>query len=82
MQILIFAYFVLNKAKLSFLKKTICVVIISIYPNYGTQNYPFCRLQLVVETVGHSTYEPNNLNSTKVPKVVKPSNEKKTLWTS
>ena len=45
-------------------------------PNEDTQNYPFCRLQLVVETFGHSTSEPNNLNSTKVPKVVKPSNKK------
>ena len=24
-------------------------------PYDDTQNYPFCRLQLVVETVGHST---------------------------
>ena len=23
--------------------------------NVNTQNYPFCRLQLVVETFGHST---------------------------
>ena len=26
-----------------------------INPNDDTQNYPFCRLQLVVETFGHST---------------------------
>ena len=24
-------------------------------PNNDAQNYPFCRLQLVVETFGHST---------------------------
>ena len=24
-------------------------------PNHGKQNYPFCVLQLVVETLGHST---------------------------
>ena len=24
-------------------------------PNDYTQNYPFCRLQLVVEAIGHST---------------------------
>ena len=24
-------------------------------PNDDTQNFPFCRLQLVVETFGHST---------------------------
>ena len=25
----------------------------------GTQNYRFCKLQLVVETFGHSTYGTN-----------------------
>ena len=25
-------------------------------PNNATLNYPFCRLQCVVETFGHSTY--------------------------
>ena len=24
-------------------------------PNNDTQNYPYCRLKLVVETIGHST---------------------------
>ena len=24
-------------------------------PDDDTQNYPFCRLQLVIETFGHST---------------------------
>ena len=28
-------------------------------PNDDTQNYPFCRLQLVVETFGQSTYWTN-----------------------
>ena len=28
-------------------------------PNDGTQNYPFCRLQLLVETFGHLTYQTN-----------------------
>ena len=43
--------------------------------NDGTQNYHFCRLKLVVETFEHST----NLNILKVPKVVKPMNEKMLL---
>ena len=41
-----------------------------------SQNYPSCRLQLVVKTFVH----PNNQNS-KVPKVVRPMN-KETLGTS
>ena len=44
--------------------------------NNDTQNYPFHRLQLVVETLGHSTNEPNNQNSIKVPKVVRLTNKK------
>ena len=40
-----------------------------------TQNYPFCRLQLVFETFGHSV-KWTIKNSTKVPKVVKPTNKK------
>ena len=44
-------------------------------PNDDTQNYPFSRLQLEVETFGHST----NQNSIKVLKVVKPSNKKTLL---
>ena len=36
-------------------------------PNDDTQNYPFCRLKLVVQT---------NNNLVKVPKVVKPTNKK------
>ena len=35
------------------------------------QNYPFCRLQLVVE---HSNNKPTNQNSIIVPKFVKPTN--------
>ena len=34
-------------------------------PNDDTQNYQFCRLQLVDETFGHSTYQ----NSIKVIKL-------------
>ena len=34
--------------------KTIAVKLMYI-PNDETQNYSFCRLQLVVETFGHST---------------------------
>ena len=40
-------------------------------PNDETQNYPFCRLQLVV-----ALNEPTNQNSMKVLKVVKPTNKK------
>ena len=39
--------------------------------NDDTQNYPFCRLELVV-----STNEQTNHNLIKVPKVVKPTNKK------
>ena len=38
-------------------------------PNYDTHNYPFCRLQLVVETFGHL------INQSKF-KVLKPTNYK------
>ena len=38
-----------------------------------------CRLQLVVETFGHSTWWPTNQNSIKVAKVVKPTSKKKLL---
>ena len=43
-----------------------------------TQNYPFCTLQLMVQTFGHSAYEQTNENSLRVPKVIKPM-YKKTL---
>ena len=45
-------------------------------PNYVTQNYHFCILQLVVETFGHLTYYPTNRELVKVPKVVVPTNKK------
>ena len=37
-----------------------------------TPNYPFCRLQLVVKTFGHTTKEATNQNSIKVSKVGNP----------
>ena len=43
-------------------------------PNDDTQNYPFCRLKLVVETLNTQHNKPTNQNSLKVPKVVKPTN--------
>ena len=45
-------------------------------PYYYTQNYPICRLKVVVETFGHSILRPTNQNSISVPKVVKPTNKK------
>ena len=39
-------------------------------PKNDTQNYPLCRLQLVVEPFRDST----NQNLIKVPKVVEPAN--------
>ena len=44
--------------------------------NDDTQNYPFSRLQLVIETFRHSTEWTNESNSVEVPKVVKPTNIK------
>ena len=45
--------------------------------NDDTQQYPFCRLKLVVETMTHSKVDkPKNQNSVKVSKVVKPTNKK------
>ena len=40
--------------------------------NDDTQNYPFFRLKLVVETLN----DPTNQNTLKFPKVVKPTKEK------
>ena len=48
-------------------------------PKDDAKKYVFCRLQLVVETFGHSTYETNQHNSIKVPNVVKPANKKKSF---
>ena len=47
-----------------------------------TQNYPFCILQLVVETFAYATYwiEPTKQNSIEVPKVVKSTNKKMLLY--
>ena len=45
-------------------------------PSDNTHKYYICRLLLVVETFGYSTYEPTNQNSIKVPKVVNPTNNK------
>ena len=44
-----------------------------------TQNYTFCRLQLLVETIVTQLNKPNNQDSTKVPTVVKPTNNKTLL---
>ena len=43
-------------------------------PNDETQNYPFCRLQLVIYRLDAQVREPTNQNAIKVTKVVKPTN--------
>ena len=43
-------------------------------PNDNTMNYQFYKLQLVVETFGHTTKW-----TSQVPKVVKPNNKKTLL---
>ena len=43
--------------------------------NDVTQNYFFCRLQLVIETFGHSTKWTNE-SKFKVPKIVRHTNKK------
>ena len=48
-------------------------------PNDDIQNYPFGRLQLVVETFGHSNKLTNQSKFTIIPKVVKPTNKKTTI---
>ena len=48
------------------------------FPRF-TQNYQFCRLQLVAETFGHSTNEETYQNSIKVPKNVKQPNKESLL---
>ena len=48
-------------------------------PNANTQNWPFFKLQLVIEMFGHWTNKPTNQNSIKVPQIVMPTN-KKTLF--
>ena len=46
--------------------------------NDDTQNYPLCRLQLVVERLETQLNEPTNQISIKVAKVIK-STKKKTV---
>ena len=48
-------------------------------PNDATQNYLFCRLELVVETFGHLTLWTKKTNRIKAPKFIKQTN-KKTLF--
>ena len=47
--------------------------------NDETQNYSFCWLKWVVETLEHSNYWANQSKFNKSPKFVKPTN-KKTSW--
>ena len=44
-------------------------------PNDDTLDYPFCRLQLIVETFGNGT-QWIKLKLTNVSKVIKPTNKK------
>ncbi len=44
-------------------------------PIDDTQNYALCRLKLIVEMFGHSTYWTNQSEFNKVIKVVKPTNK-------
>ena len=48
-------------------------------PYDDTQNYPFCRLKLMVERLDTQLNEQINQNSIKVPKVVKPKSKKTLL---
>ena len=48
-------------------------------PNDDTYNNPFCRLQIVVETYGHSILKTNKSKFIKSPKVDKPTNKKTLL---
>ena len=47
--------------------------------NDDTQNYPFHRLHLMIETFEHLISYINQSNSIKVPNVVKPTNRKTLL---
>ena len=52
-------------------------------PNDDTQNYPLCRLKIVVETFEHPTELINQSKFTEVPKVVEPTNKENVsirLW--
>ena len=48
-------------------------------PNDDTKNQPFCKLNLTVETLEHSTCLTNQYKFSIVPKVVKPTNKKTLL---
>ena len=50
-----------------------------LYIPIDRQNYPFCRLQKVVETFKQQNKWTNQSNSKQVPNVVKPMNKKKKL---
>ena len=53
------------------------MVDIFIYIPYDdAQNYPFCRLQLLVKMFDTQLNEPTNQNSINIPKVVEPMNKK------
>ena len=45
-------------------------------PNDDTQNYPFCRIELMFKTLYALLNEPTNQNSIKVPKVFNSTNKK------
>ena len=47
--------------------------------NDETQNYPFCRLKLVVETFEHLTKWTNQLKFTEVTEATKPTNKQMLL---
>ena len=42
----------------------------SVSPVYDTQNYPFYRLKIVVETLNNQLNESTNQNSQKSPKLL------------
>ena len=46
-------------------------------PSDDTQNYPFCRIKLVVAMLEHPKLWINQPKFTKVPKVVEPTNKKR-----
>ncbi len=48
-------------------------------PKDYTQNYPFFKLQLVVETMNTQLNEPTNQNLIKVPKVLETTNKKTSI---
>ena len=48
-------------------------------PNDDTQNYPFCRLKLLVETFKHSSLRTNQSKFTKIPPANNPTNKKTAL---